>query len=585
MTGSLHLNTSKVALFRYPAPHKPPVRCPVHQHKPIACAARLHRTTGSSGSSSDGSDTSTNALRKGPGSLRKKDFRKFVYFFRQASPYIEGHRDKTFVIVIPGEVVIEDELLATVVEDIALLHSLGVRIVLIIGARQQIDELLEKQGEAPQYAAGYRITDSVAMQTAVQAAGASRMAVEAQLSKGPSLQMIRRHARSSEQMHYGPALQTVTGNYVAGKRKGVIGGVDFGSTGTVRFVQADAIRKQLNGGHIVLLGNLAYSAAGEVLNCDCYSVATQAAIDLQADKLFCMTTPSLQPFDLPHWLPISDAEQLLQNLLESKGKDAHAPIQQSGQLLRQTERALTNTGSGSIDFEKWYVSGLPLPLIAACAACQKGVKRAHLVDARMDGALLLELYSRDGVGTMLSADFYEGIRGAVPQDLASIQGLLLPLEERGVLAPRSDDQLLTDLRYFRVAERDAKVLGCAMVKPLGPGCDNELVSELAAFCVHPDYRGSGRGDSLLAYLEQEAKSQRVDRLVLLTTRTADWFEQRGFQHAGPAHASPFLPETRRQQVNQARNSQLYVKSLNEPPPFETFEEEDADAATPSLLKA
>ncbi|KAL0055755.1 hypothetical protein WJX82_004086 [Trebouxia sp. C0006] len=492
--------------------------------------------------------------RKGPGSLRKKDFRKFVYFFRQASPYIEGHRDKTFVIVIPGEVVIEDELLATVVEDIALLHSLGVRIVLIIGARQQIDELLEKQGEAPQYAAGYRITDSVAMQTAVQAAGASRMAVEAQLSKGPSLQMIRRHARSSEQMHYGPALQTVTGNYVAGKRKGVIGGVDFGSTGTVRFVQADAIRKQLNGGHIVLLGNLAYSAAGE-------------------------------PFDLPHWLPISDAEQLLQNLLESKGKDAHAPIQQSGQLLRQTERALTNTGSGSIDFEKWYVSGLPLPLIAACAACQKGVKRAHLVDARMDGALLLELYSRDGVGTMLSADFYEGIRGAVPQDLASIQGLLLPLEERGVLAPRSDDQLLTDLRYFRVAERDAKVLGCAMVKPLGPGCDNELVSELAAFCVHPDYRGSGRGDSLLAYLEQEAKSQRVDRLVLLTTRTADWFEQRGFQHAGPAHASPFLPETRRQQVNQARNSQLYVKSLNEPPPFETFEEEDADAATPSLLKA
>ena len=95
-------------------------------------------------------------------------------------------------------------------------------------------------------------------------------------------------------------------------------------------MQADAIRKQLNGGHIVLLGNLAYSAAGEVLNCDCYSVATQAAIDLQADKLFCITTPSLQPFDLPQWLPISDAEQLLQSLLESKDKDASATIQHSG---------------------------------------------------------------------------------------------------------------------------------------------------------------------------------------------------------------------------------------------------------------
>ncbi|KAL3154263.1 hypothetical protein ABBQ32_013759 [Trebouxia sp. C0010 RCD-2024] len=532
-------------------------------------------STGGSGSSSDGSDT---GLRKPPGSLRKKDFRKFVHFFRQASPYIEGHREKTFVIVIPGEVVAEENLLSTVVEDIALLHSLGVRVVLVLGARQQIDELLQKQGEAPQYAAGYRVTDAIAMQATVQAAGASRMAVEAQLSKGPSLQVIRRHSRSSEQMHYGPALHTVTGNYVAGKRKGVVGGVDFGSTGLVRFVQADAIRKQLNGGHIVLLGNLAYSAAGEVLNCDCYSVATQAAIDLQADKLFCMTTPSLQPFDLPQWLPISDAEQLLQSLLESKGER---------QLARQAEGAVGRTGPGEIDFERWYVSGLPLALIAACAACQRGVKRAHLVDARMDGALLLELYSRDGVGTMLSADFYEGIRGAVPQDLAAIQGLLLPLEERGILAPRSDAQLLSDLRFFRVAERDANVLACAMVKPLGAGCDNEVVSEVAAFCVHPDYRGSGRGDSLLAYLEQEAKSQRVDRLVLLTTRTADWFEQRGFQHAGPAHASPFLPDGRRQQVDQARNSQLYVKSLADPPQFETFEEDDDDvhAETPVLLNS
>ena len=96
----------------------------------------------------------------------------------------------------------------------------------------------------------------------------------------------------------------------------------------VRFVQADAIQKQLNGGHIVLLGNLAYSAAGEVLNCDCYSVATQAAIDLQADKLFCLTTPSLQPFDLPHWLPISDAERLLTSLLESTNEGQ--PEQSSG---------------------------------------------------------------------------------------------------------------------------------------------------------------------------------------------------------------------------------------------------------------
>lgn len=101
-----------------------------------------------------------------------------------------------------------------------------------------------------------------------------------------------------------------------------------------------------------------------------------------------------------------------------------------GQLARQTERALSSTGGGDIDFEKWYVSGLPLPLIAACAACQRGVKRAHLVDARMDGALLLELYSRDGVGTMLSADFYEVVL-ALWFDCFTVVFLVSPQQSEG----------------------------------------------------------------------------------------------------------------------------------------------------------
>ena len=194
-------------------------------------------------------------------------------------------------------------------------------------------------------------------------------------------------------------------------------------------------------------------------------------------------------------------------------------------------------------------------------SCRAGVNRAHLVDARVDGALLLELYSRDGVGVMISNDFYEGLRPAQTSDLQGIEELLSPLVSKGVLVRRTPEQLLEELPYFTVLERESKLLACATVKPLGRGPAGESVAELAAFCVHPDYRGGGKGDSLLEYLESDARGKGIQRLVLLTTRTADWFEQRGFVGAGQAHSSDLLPEQRRGKVDPSRNSQLYTKTL------------------------
>ena len=204
-----------------------------------------------------------------------------------------------------------------------------------------------------------------------------------------------------------------------------------------------------------------------------------------------------------------------------------------------------------------------MPLLAACMSCRAGVNRAHLVDARVDGALLLELYSRDGVGVMISNDFYEGLRPARSSDLQGIEDLLAPLVEKGVLVRRSPQQLMEEIPYFTVLERESKLLACATVKPLGRGRDGELVAEIAAFCVHPEYRGGGKGDSLLEYLESEARGKGIHRLVLLTTRTADWFEQRGFTPAGQAHASDLLPEAMRTKVDTTRNSQLYTKTVRQ----------------------
>ncbi|KAL4552786.1 hypothetical protein Ndes2526B_g02695 [Nannochloris sp. 'desiccata'] len=439
------------------------------------------KTTGNSKASSPSTAarrksplTNTVALERDYGSLDKSQYGLFVQFFRHASPYIEGHRGRTFVLAIPGDVVDRKDLLHTLLEDVALLHGLGVRLVVVVGARSRINEAIRALNMEPEYAGGYRVTDEVAMEAAVAAAGAARMEVEARLSKGPEVTMIR------------------------------------------------------------------YSAAGEVLNCDTYTVAIRAAVDLGADKLILMTLPEAQPLSLPAWLPLKDAEGLLATMLEGAAAAAGGGggngngSGNSGSDGYSSDSKIENSFStrgklhADLDFDHWYEQGLPLPLLAACMSCRAGVNRAHLIDARIDGALLLELYSRDGVGVMVSNDFYEGLRPAQSSDLPGIENLLSPLVEK---------------------------------RRSGRGPAGESVAELAAFCVHPDYRGGGKGDSLLEYLESDARRKGIQRLVLLTTRTADWFEQRGFVWAGQAHASDLLPEQRRGKVDPSRNSQLYTKNM------------------------
>ncbi|KAK9821240.1 hypothetical protein WJX81_007316 [Elliptochloris bilobata] len=492
-----------------------------------------------------------------------------------ASAYIEGHRGRTFVLLAPGEVTSQRELLDSFLEDIVLLHGLGVRLVLVLGAQQRIDAALERQGLKPRYAGGYRVTDAAAQAAAVEAAGGTRMQVEAALSRALSVGVVRRHARGAEgeDLHYGPAVRVASGNWVTGRRRGVVDGIDFGATGSVRFMQAEAIEQQLDMGSVVLLSSLAYSAAGEVLNCNAHEVATHAAVELHADKLIILTLDAVADLGLPHWLPLNDAEELMAAHMAraaAAGEPVPLGVCRVGNLLPSASGIAVRPDSGSaplpelqLDLDCWQSLRFPNSLLAAVAACKNGVRRAHLVDARADGGLLLELYSRDGAGTMISTDFYEGIRPAAPRDLKSIEQLLAPLEREGVTRKRSREELAASLPGFTVVERESKVLGCALLQDLGEAPDGPRCGELAAFCVSPAYRGSGRGDALLDYVEQSARDQGMRRLVLLTTRTADWFQQRDFVPAGPAHLSELLPEKRRATVDPKRNSQLYVKTIYE----------------------
>jgi len=590
------------------------------------------------------------------GALPRADHAKFVQFFRNASPYISGHRGRTFVVVIPGEVVQQPPLLESIMADIALLHGLGVRLVLVIGAAPQIDAALRERGEAPLFVGGYRVTGAAALEAAVEAAGRARTAAEQYLSRGPSVPVFRRHAKADGggEMHFGPALSVVSGNCVAAKRRGVLDGVDYGYTGEVRFVAAGAIRRHLDDASIVLLSNLGFTSVGEVLNCNTYDVGLHAAVELGADKLICLHLSDVADLGLPQWLPVSAARRMLLDRLlgqppalasmdtatadnirlealqgaaagpaaaaggagggaaggagrsargrrRAAGDKAASSASASGRRARRAtggsspgseppspapgpadggnggggrsggrsgaNHASSSSNSSSsndfmLDLGVWQAQGFPTAASVAVVACCRGVKRAHLVDARADGGVLLELYSRDGIGTMISADFYEGIRRARPSDLEGLRQLLAPLEAAGVLVARTREELRALVPHFVVLERESRAMGCVLLLPLGEApVDGRRVAEIGAFCVDPAYRGSGRGDSLLDYAEQEARAQGVQRLVLLTTRTADWFMARDFRLAGAAWSSELLPEARRARVDPSRNSQLYAKEL------------------------
>jgi len=498
---------------------------------------------------------------------------KFVDFFRMAAPYFEGHRGRTFVIAIPSEVVENEDIFFTILEDVLVLSGLGIKLVIVYGCSTIVTRTLTERGLETKSVGGYRVTNSSAMQVAMEVAGMVQLEIEARLSRGPSVSVVRRHTRGSSKFHYAPPVNVVSGNYTTAKRRGIVNGVDFGHTGQVRFVQRAAISKQLDAGNIVVLSNIGFSAVGEVLNCNIHDVASHAAIELKADKLICLHDREETRQELGEWMALPDAERLL-------ARSAQASILQRGlsnpadgsrafdpKVSMDTAPGESFSANGTLppswywDLDTWRSIGVAMELVASVAVCKNGVKRAHLVNANIPGALLLELYSRDGCGTMISADFYEGIRPATSRDVDGISSLLQPLVAAGVVLPRSTEDLLNEINDFTVVERESKVLACVCLKDVGVNARGQSCAEVAAFCVDSSYRNGGRGDSLLDYVEQKARAAGFDILVLLTTRTADWFCCRGFSLEGTAATCSVLPDARRARIDAKRGSQCYSKKL------------------------
>ena len=431
----------------------------------------------------------------------------FVDWVRQATPYIHAHRGRTFVIAFGGEAV-ADSRFPDLIHDIALLHGLGVRLVLVHGARPQIESRLKERKIDLHYVNGLRITDDTALACVKEAAGVARVEIEALLSMG-----------LADSPMAGVRIPVASGNFVTAKPLGVLDGVDYRHTGVVRRIDRDALIQRLDTGAVALLPPIGYSPTGEVFNLSAADVARSAAIALKANKLIF--------------------------LIEEPGvTDEHGTL-------------VSNVLSGEVEDLLRASPGLPEDLAqalrAGALACIHGVDRIHLIDRRRDGTLLRELYTRDGSGTLITGQPYEGLRPARIEDVTGIQELLRPMEEGGILVRRSRERLETEIDRFWLMERDGLVIACAALYPYPA----ERMAELACVAVHGDYRGRGRGDKLIAHIEGVARSRRLLRLFVLTTQTSHWFQERGF---APAPTSA-LPEERQAVYNPERNSLVLVKDL------------------------
>ncbi|MGL4711719.1 MAG: amino-acid N-acetyltransferase [Shewanella sp.] len=430
--------------------------------------------------------------------------------FRHSAPYVNAHRGKTFVVMLGGEALAQNQFRA-ILNDVALLHSLGIKVVLVYGARPQIDIALAANGIEPTYHEGVRITDEETLKVIKQVAGALQFDITARLSMSLSNTPMQ-----------GAQINLVSGNFVIAQPLGVDNGVDFCLSGKVRRIDVQGLKRQLDNHCIVLMGPIAASVTGESFNLTAEEIATQVAIKLKADKMIGFSA---------------------QNGILDRNGDVIAELMPND--AQNIMHKLAEQGSACV--------GTMAFLKASIDACRNGVPRCHLVSYLEDGALLQELFSREGIGTQIVTESAERLRCASIADIGGVLNLIRPLEEQGILVRRSREQLEIEIEQFMLIERDGLVIGCAALYPF----EEDNAGEFACLVVHPDYRDADRGSLLLKNIINQARNRGYSRLFALTTRSIHWFLEHGFV----IEDVEALPQKKKQLYNYQRRSKILALDL------------------------
>ncbi|MDN3648491.1 amino-acid N-acetyltransferase [Reinekea marina] len=404
---------------------------------------------------------------------------------------MHAYRGKTTVLWLRSKV-LDHERLMSIVGDMALLSSLGLRLVVLFDAHDSHNNPISSA----------QITAEQLLNITAEI-GQRRYAMEAMFSQGIT----------NSPMH-GANVNVVSGNFISARPAGVVDGVDLMAQGRVRRVNHLAIREQLDNQNLVLIPPLGYSITGDILYLSPDNLVVEVAKHLNADKVVIVG-------DNPH--PSTDGQK-----------------EMSLDALKGAISQLNESSSGLLELK------------VAHNASMAGIPRCHIIDGHEDGALLSELFTRDGVGTLVARDSYDTFRKARANDISGIAALLKPLEDQQILVKRDQETLENDIGHYLVNERDGMIIGCAAVFPL-----NEHIAEIASLAVHPDYQKGGRGNALLNAAEREARQLQLKEIFVLTTQTEHWFIERGFRAATVQD----LPENKQRLYNIERNSKVYIKSL------------------------
>lgn len=424
----------------------------------------------------------------------------FINWFRFSAPYIRKHREATFVIALPGEAVAHPNFM-NLVHDLAMLQSLGARLIIVQGARQQINQALSEAAIEAPLAAGVRVSSAEAMPHIIAASNRVRTELESAMSAG-----------LVDSPMYQLNLKTLSGNFLSAKPLGIREGVDYQYTGLVRQVDAKAINSALNTGAAVIANTLGYSSTGETFNLSLNNCTLEIAKSVGADKLigFC-SNEQLQP---------------MLDSTEIKPTRAHEVASAA-----YDERSLVDAMADGVE---------------------QGIDRAHIVSYEDNGALLKELFTHDGSGLLISKKELAHVRAAEPSDVGSILELIQPLQESGALVQRTRDLLEAQIQSFAVLDIDGTAVGCASLQNL-----DETSGEIACVAVHKEFQGRGYASQLMNYLETRAQQTGLKQLFLFSTQASHWFMERGYNEC----STDQLPSQRRELYDSSRNSRVLLKEL------------------------
>ena len=433
-----------------------------------------------------------------------------VELIREVFAYSERFRSSIFVIKIANEIIDHPDF-PQHARDLALLHNAGIRTVIVPGARRRIDEVLERFNEEKHFQDGIRITPPASIDLIKMAAFDVAHRVMSALS--------------------GHRITAVIGSWVRARSRGVRSGIDFGRTGIVDRIRLEAVKLSLEQGSVPIFPCIGHNETGHPFNLSSNELAGSLAVSLNAEKLFHLNAHPVMRS--PDW-KVPDSVQVLEN-----GRIPRMIPEDVPEIL-----SLNPNMPGREE------------LASAADACRAGIDRVHILDGRRSGALLTEIFSNLGTGTMIFADDYERLRPMEPADLPGVLEIMRPLAVEGILVERSREELKDKLDDYWVYAIDGVVHGCAALHPAG-----EHSGEIAGLAVDPRCAQLGIGAKLLTRLIEKAAETGITRLFALTTRTADWFLARGFREAGAAE----LSGERRALYNPQRGSRVLIKDISHRP--------------------